>query len=88
MIDDAPRMRIVVAEPTVPDCALSAMPGTCDWSVPATLLTGADAMMSAAETEATTAACAFRSWLPAVPVTTICDRLTVDAVICTVMVVV
>ena len=81
LIDDAPRMRIVLADPAVPDCVLSATPGTRDCSRLATLVIGASRMMSDAFTEATSAACALRSWLPAVPVTTTSDRLMTDCVI-------
>ena len=78
LIEEAPRMRICVAVPFVPDCELSATPGTRDCSRLATFVTGASLMMSAAVTEATSADCALRSWLPAVPVTTTSDRLMAD----------
>ena len=77
-MDDAPRMRMVVPVPAVPDCEVRATPGTRDCSRFATLVIGASAMTPATETEETSAACALRSRLPAVPVTTISERVTSD----------
>ena len=81
LIDDAPRIRMVVPAPAEPDCEVSATPGTRDSRRFDTELMGAVSVMLAAETDATSAACALRSRLPAVPVMTSSDSVTSEAVI-------
>ena len=76
-IEALPRMRIWLAVPTVPDARLMATPGVRAVRSSPTVEIDAFWVMVAASTEATTADCARRSWLPAVPVTTTSDSLTV-----------
>ena len=67
-----------VALPFGPNWEGWAPTGTRDCRGAATLLIAASLMASEAETEATSAACALRSWLPAVPVTTTSDWMMTD----------
>jgi len=75
-MEAAPRMRSRVALPVVPDPSVSVTPGTRASSSCVTLVIGAWRVSVDASTLATTAACARRSWLPAVPVTTTCSSET------------
>jgi hypothetical protein len=72
-IDAAPRTRIRCDVPDVPDAWLTATPGVRAIRISDTDETGDVSTICDAWTCATTAACARRSWRPAVPVTTTCS---------------
>ena len=55
-IDDAPRIRICLDVPAVPDAALTATPGRRDCNISFTVLIGASFLMSVAESDETCAA--------------------------------
>jgi hypothetical protein len=78
LIDEAPRMRIVLDVPMTPEFELTATLGMRDCNNWPTVWMGASFTSWGMLSDATCADCARRSWFPAVPVTTTSDRATSD----------
>ena len=73
LMDACPRIVIRESEPVVPEAWVIETPVVRPVMSSVMPRTGALARMSAPSMLATTAGCALRSWLPAVPVTTTCS---------------